>query len=239
VVRRGSIFVASAAAPSTPLTIVSSVPFRLWVRADLGITIGTGVSAWADQSGNGNSFTQGTGGSQPTLTAADATLNNLPSVGFDGVDDTMQSALALAAPGTTPFFIWGICKQRSWTGNESLVSGSGALLQIAQNTASPGIAGFDGTVSPVNNALAVNAWGRLEASFQNTAADYVRLIATTVTGIMGNSANTSVNLGARGGTILFADCAWAELFITLGTPSVGERAALDAYVTARYGAGLV
>jgi hypothetical protein len=52
----------------------------LWLRADLGITIGTGVSAWADQSGYGNTFTQATGGLQPTYTAVNGNFRGQPSV---------------------------------------------------------------------------------------------------------------------------------------------------------------
>jgi hypothetical protein len=42
----------------------------IWLRSDLGIAIATGVSTWTDQSGNGNSPTQATGGKQPAYTAA-------------------------------------------------------------------------------------------------------------------------------------------------------------------------
>lgn len=38
----------------------------LWLHAEKGVTIATGVSNWADQSGAGNHATQGTGALQPT-----------------------------------------------------------------------------------------------------------------------------------------------------------------------------
>lgn len=41
---------------------------KLWLEADKGITLDTGVSVWADQSGNGNNFSQGTGAYQPGYT---------------------------------------------------------------------------------------------------------------------------------------------------------------------------
>ena len=43
---------------------------RMFFIADKGITIGTGVSAWADQSGNGNDLSQGTGSAQPALVSS-------------------------------------------------------------------------------------------------------------------------------------------------------------------------
>jgi hypothetical protein len=41
-----------------------------WFRADLGITIGTGISAAGDQSGAGNHVSQATGSAQPELVTA-------------------------------------------------------------------------------------------------------------------------------------------------------------------------
>lgn len=59
----------------------------LWLRADMGVTIGTGVSAWADQSGTGDAnknVTQGTGGLQPAFTASNGSYNGRPTIDFTG-----------------------------------------------------------------------------------------------------------------------------------------------------------
>jgi hypothetical protein len=61
--------VGSSAARATPLTIFGS-SLELWLRADMGVTLGTGVSAWADQSGKGRHCTQGTGSQQPSVVAS-------------------------------------------------------------------------------------------------------------------------------------------------------------------------
>ena len=50
----------------TPISIPGGV---VWLRADLGVTIATGVSGWADQSGNGNNASQVTAGRQPTFSS--------------------------------------------------------------------------------------------------------------------------------------------------------------------------
>jgi hypothetical protein len=40
----------------------------LWLKADAGVTTsGSNVTAWADQSGNGNNVSQATAANQPTL----------------------------------------------------------------------------------------------------------------------------------------------------------------------------
>jgi len=63
---------------------------KLWLDADDASTIteSTGVSAWADKSGQGNNATQGTGASQPSLQAA--ALNGKSAVRFDGTDDRLS-----------------------------------------------------------------------------------------------------------------------------------------------------
>lgn len=55
-----------------------------WWRADLGITIATGVSAWADQSGTGNHLAQLTPANQPAFTASVAALGGKPALTFNG-----------------------------------------------------------------------------------------------------------------------------------------------------------
>lgn len=55
-----------------------------WKRADLGVTIATGASNVADQSGSGEpAWTQGTGANQPTV-ANVALLGNQPAFSFNG-----------------------------------------------------------------------------------------------------------------------------------------------------------
>ena len=57
----------------------------LWLRADMGITISTGVSAWADQSGTGDAnknAVQAVPGNQPTFNASDAAYGGRPTLSF-------------------------------------------------------------------------------------------------------------------------------------------------------------
>jgi hypothetical protein len=67
---------------------------RLWLRADAGTsttTNGQPVSAWNDQSGNGNNAAQGTSDNQPLFIASEPLANNRPVLRFDGIDDWMQT----------------------------------------------------------------------------------------------------------------------------------------------------
>lgn len=225
---------------TTPLTIISSVTVLQWVRADLGVTIGTNVSAWADQSGNTRDYAQATGGKQPTLTAADATLNNQATITFDGVDDNLDAATF--TPGAQPLFIWAVVKQLAWTSLKTVFGDSTAShFAVIQLTASPQIGQTNGTQVNANGGAALSSWVRMEASFTASVADYVKLGATTVTGASAgaNATSTGRRIACNAGGTTFTNIVLAELLYCSGKPSAGELTALDAYVTSRYGAGLV
>lgn len=81
---------AGASVPFDPSQIPNLV---LDLNGDLGITLnGAFVSAWADQSGNGNHFTQATPGVQPNRSAADANVNNHGTVICDVTDNQLVCA---------------------------------------------------------------------------------------------------------------------------------------------------
>jgi hypothetical protein len=76
---RGRVREGAGGALATPLTIFGS-SVELWLRADLGVTIGTGVSAWADQSGKGRHCSQATPGQQPSVVSS--WKNGKPALDF-------------------------------------------------------------------------------------------------------------------------------------------------------------
>jgi hypothetical protein len=96
----------------------------LWLRADLGITIGTGVSAWADQSGNGNNFTQATGSAQPSL----VTMSGRQAIRFTGA-----SSQSLACVHTASAMLTGTSAERF-----------AVMLALADPTVGPSDGGFEG-----------------------------------------------------------------------------------------------
>ena len=67
----------------------------IYLDANVGVTESAGlVSAWADQSGNNNDFTQVTGSLQPEYQATG--LNSLPSIYFDGTEEMISATLSSA-----------------------------------------------------------------------------------------------------------------------------------------------
>lgn len=67
----------------------------IWLRGDRGITLATGVSVWADQSGNAFNGTQGTGALQPLYTTS--AINGLPGLKFSAANG---SILNFGSPNT-------------------------------------------------------------------------------------------------------------------------------------------
>jgi hypothetical protein len=75
-------------------------PEILWLEADFGVTqSGGSVSAWADRSANGYSFTQSTAGSRPTLVTN--AINGNPVLRFDGGDWLSMATTLLNTSGST------------------------------------------------------------------------------------------------------------------------------------------
>jgi len=61
---------------------------QLWLKADSGVVLdGNNVTQWTDQSNNGNNLIQTVSSAQPLHTSNNLSLNNLPSVYFDGNDN--------------------------------------------------------------------------------------------------------------------------------------------------------
>lgn len=229
-------------APSTPLTIITSVTVAQWVRGDLGVTLGTGVATWADQSGNARDFTQGTGSAQPIYAASDATLNNQPTLTCDGIAMFMDSTWSRPAPGTTPQWIWAIIKQNAWTVSHQLIADKTAnRFMLVQAGASPTLNARSNGTGNSSTALAVGVWGRAESYHAASTDDYLQLISTKVGGTSGGAGGTGTGtrIGVNAGGTLFGSMAIAELVIAMGLPTPGEIANMNSYATYRYGAGLV
>lgn len=67
----------------------------LWIAGE-GITTDTGVSSWADQSGNGRHLANSSGGAQPSLESDGP--GGLSYLAFDGTDDILYASFAINAP---------------------------------------------------------------------------------------------------------------------------------------------
>lgn len=226
--------------PGSILSIMGTSVVALWDAASL---TASPVSSWPDSSGNGFALTQGTGANQPTWNAT-AGPNANPAVLFDGIDDFLSNAaLNLPAPAAVPSTFWAVMRQVTWTADRRPWDcGGGGNLFIVQQGTTPRIDQGNGTLANANTGLTVNVYKRIAVCFTNSASDEIQVGGTTVTGASAgnNDPNTGFVLGAANiVAALPANVQVCILAIFRVLPSIAQRAALDAYVTQRFGAGLV
>lgn len=222
-----------ASPPSTPLTILGAAVLQ-WSRGDVGTN-----SSWTDQSGNGRHYTQAVGAAQPTFDATGGP-NSTPIFTFDGTSDFMQATgFALPDPGTTPTLMYAVLRQNGWTATRRIFGDSaGFRLVLYQNATTPRLRMTAGVDCPENAAATIASWVRLICYFSDTTSDYLTIKGTTVTGTSAASAaGVDRQLGASAG-INFASFSIAELVHVNRNLTGPELTAMDAMVTARYGAGL-
>jgi hypothetical protein len=220
---------------STFNSLITSVQVLLAVQSDFGVTLnGPTVSAWADQSGNGNDFSQGTAANQPTYAAG--ALNGQPTITFDGTNDSLANAtLNLPAPGTTPTFYWGVINH-TWGLNKAYICAGVDRMKIFPANVTPQVNSNNGT-GLGNTGAAVGSWVRMEALFSNSTNDYLKLASTNATGTNtgNNDPAAGILLGRNSASTVFGNISFAAFMICAGKPSAAELAALDAAVTAKYG----
>lgn len=228
-----------AAAPSSPLATfplvdVTSRSWFFFLSGDLGITIGTGVSAWADQTGNERHATQVSGTAQPAYSASDADFGDRGSVAGDGVNDTMSVAWDPPAPGTTNIWFFAVILQRTYTAGEYIWAGGNIILALAQSPATPQLRQFNTTGANANAGAVVGTASEIEEFFNNTTTSYLRCGSTFVTGANpGNSDATAFALFSRPGSG-FGDVKIACVGACDGEPTAGELDAIRASAAAYY-----
>ena len=120
--------------PRTPP--ISFLGLALWLKADAGVTLsGSDVTAWADQSGNGNNASS-SGGTRPTFVSN--TLNSKPVLRFDGAGQKMALTSSI---GGTAYTIFIVCKNNDntngsmffWSTDENYAKYIGSVTSTSYN----------------------------------------------------------------------------------------------------------
>lgn len=128
---------------------------RCWLRADLGVsTVGSDVSNWADQSGNGIDFEQATASARPLLVEDE--LNGEPVIRGDGTadflyntaraivgGDAIKTLFVVFNPGSTVTSEVFLCEG---TFNAVEGGGSGRVQMFYSISTAYQTSGFGGTI---------------------------------------------------------------------------------------------
>lgn len=212
---------------------------RVWLDADLGVTIATGVSAWADQSGTGNNVSQAVPGSQPSL---DSSWRN----GHKAIIGETSKWLAgtYAATQNQPCSVYCVVEWPSTVAAQrAAYDGIGAsnrnLLATDATASNPGTLAYAGvglvTGSVVSGPL-------IARTFFNGASSTVRFephgaAAVTATGNPGTQTALGLTVGSNylGGVAPFnGGGKIASILVYDGTLTAAQDTAIFSYLSGRY-----
>lgn len=216
--------------------LVTSVTCLQACQSEFGITIGTGVSTWADQSAGAHNYTNASGPGQPAFIQPDAAgLNGYPCLRGDGTASFMSNTTwVIPAPGTTPTFIWMIARPIVLTNARRIIGGSGSNYMYNQ------ISGTGGNVTQTGGNIGTGftvaaGFQRFELWYNNATSDYIKIGPNSVTGTnAGNTGGTGRGIfGSAGGSLFNGDIAAIMYFS--GLPSNAELALLNSACITKYG----
>jgi hypothetical protein len=262
--RQGLIapFQVRGAAGSSWSPVDLGAALRLWLKADVGITLnGSDVAAWADQSGNGFNLVQATAAQQPAYNATG--FNGRPTVDFVESDtNNLQSAhnVAFSLGTASSWFIVGqmhpetgiygrlivyVEATQADTGSSSDYDYFTNVAAILRDNTNNSISGYFSAVqkgikalSPATNARFGSVWdGTNHTPYVNNAAG-TSVAAATLLGASGNI-RVGASLGYSLGIQTAAGAAWdgviSEIVVTNTALSEPDLLLLDDYFKAKWG----
>jgi hypothetical protein len=209
----------------------------LWLRADLGITVATGVSTWADQSGNGNNFTQGTGANQPGLAATGNARGTGPALTFNGTTQFLANGSAILGPSNFSLFM--VMKTTAPAGANfaagfgSTTSGGGWTPNVAGSTREVTAL----TIGNIADGTGTSNWE--EWSVLRDSTTWTMSVNGASQSLTGNTTNVAAqqagsSVGASGSSgINFWTGSIDEVIGYSRKLSAAEQSQIEAYIRAR------
>lgn len=183
-----AVFIGGTAVSSSPSCITSNLAAAYLFNTGITVT-GSGVSSWADQSGNGRNLLQGTDTNRPAKQSDGSIL-------FDGVDNFLTTgAFTLNQPET----VYLLAKQITWSLNEVIFDGFGGnRMALIQSATTPNVRINAGSGTSENTALTLDTYAAIGGVF-NGASSSLTINTTTVTGNVGAGNGGGFILGSGDG----------------------------------------
>lgn len=208
----------------------------LWLRADLGITIATGVSQWLDQK-SGLSFAQGTGSKQPTYNTASTAFGGRATMTFAAASSQFLGSPTITHASSSYLCVASL--KPTSTGNTSQYLAAQSAYAIAVVTGqSTNLGGwYDAggwkNVSSATNQTQVLSWfiaaGAGTASMWRNGLQIGSSQGSTATALSG----ATVIGASAAGSAAFLDAEVAEI-VLVDTATTDVRQLLERYMSQRY-----
>jgi hypothetical protein len=226
----------------------SQLSWSMLCRADSIVGAnGSAVASWTSRASDGQSVTQATGANKPTLVASNANFNGQPTVRFAGSQFMTLASMTFGTAGSN-IFVWMVCRETtggaislvlnlvnaSWS-MQSRFAASNAPSVLGSSTAETdwGSAKLNSTISWSNYCDGAAGAGHSQNISVGNGTKVVTSSQTTVQ----STSTMAVTLGAfTGGAFSFIGDI-AEWGIMPSEPGSTNRALLETYAQARYGAG--
>jgi hypothetical protein len=226
----------------TPLDIPNCA---LWLEADRGITItGSGVSAWADQSGNNRTPIQGTDGNRIPYVAS--AINGLPALNCDASAKYLSVVNSLGS-NIAQMTIINVCTATTTAGNRMLNDFGTSCMAVYTSATT-----FHNFISDTGSntgyytpaTAGTKIWTQVYDGSQATDALKLKVFSAgtqktlTFNGtIPANLSNklTKISIGASGTPDSYWEGYYSVMIVYLRALSDAERLRLERFYGAKYG----
>jgi hypothetical protein len=202
------------------------------VNGTIPAAIGMPVGRITDKSGGGYNVGQGSSSARPILQQDSGGGLYLE---FDGVNDRLVSASFALGSGWDRV---SAVRQSGWLSGRRIFGGGGPAGVLQQTSASPGLALFDGSLTPVNSAAALGAAAVLFERHAGASSLLAVNGGAPVAGNSGSNSASSVSLGADPSGGAAAAVHFYGLCLVKATLGEAQLAALKSFYAAKAGVAL-
>lgn len=204
---------------------------KVWLKGDAGITLnGSDVSAWADQSGNGNDAAQADTAKQPAYVSN--ALNGIPGVQSDGVDELLMSGEFTL---NQPFTIYTILNVTAWTSADRIIADAADTNGVLQFGTTPDILLYAKETSLSDSGLTLSNWHVLTTIFNSTSSVIQINKSTASTGNAGATNWGGYTVGGKHNGPASVAGTFVELLIYSGAHDATTRGLAQDYLAWRGG----
>ena len=239
--------------PRTPFLPSSLGGLALWLKADAGVTLaGSNVTAWEDQSGNGENATTENGGADSPVFVSSA-QNSKPAIQFNNFDRLGASFMRIASPAfnlknSTAFFVAKQINQLAFARLFAFLPASGedynsndGLAVVYNNTTDPRQFQIESNSGGAfENASNYEAFGVV--SYTITSGGLITPFFNSIAGATHTNADMASTNGAdaliaQGSQLVDAsslDGQIAEIVIYSRVLTTPERQQVEAYLNSKY-----